>query len=61
MHEIALPLFQSNADSQKEDPEFYEVLQRAVMFAVCHDYKLDTMTFFSNILRIKAHNMLHNS
>ena len=61
VHEKAYPLFQSNADSQKEDPEFYKFLQRAVMFEVCHDYKLDTMTNFSNILRIKGHNMLHNS
>lgn len=46
VHEKAYPLFQSNADSQKEDPEFYEFLQRTVMFEVSHDYKLDKLTFF---------------
>lgn len=61
VHEKAYPLFQSNADSQKEDPEFYEFLLRTVMFEVSHDYKLDTLTFILEILRIKAHNMLHNS
>lgn len=46
VHEKAYPLFQSNADSQKDHPEFYEFLQTAVKFAVSHNYKIDTAILF---------------